>query len=354
MSESRALATVDGEETAVALAPPRTTNEVLEDQQRIVECMEKVMQSGRDFGSIEGFSSGKPSLFKGGAEKLGVLFHLAAEPIVEDLSVMDEIRYRVTVRVTDQYTGAFLGAGIGECSTAEAKYAWRAAVCEEEYKEATPEQRREKWFKGKGNDDPYKQQQIRTVPADNANTVLKMGKKRAHVDAMLTVTAASSIFTQDLEDIDPELRSGTKSSATAAGASTGQRQQQTGPPADWKDNEARIITARVKDVRTKQGSNSRGEYTQTSVTFENGMRASGFDGSFPEKLQTAKNAGSSCKVVAKLQRKGRYLNLISIEDTIFDQTEEKPKDEGQGNGNGAPPDDAEFDTGGDQPDAKSG
>jgi len=39
-----------------------------------------------------------------------------------------------------------------------------------------------------------------TNPADQFNTVLKMAKKRAHVDAVLTVTAASDIFTQDIED----------------------------------------------------------------------------------------------------------------------------------------------------------
>jgi hypothetical protein len=38
-------------------------------------------------------------------------------------------------------------------------------------------------------------------PADYYNTCLKMAKKRAHVDAILTVTAASDIFTQDLEDM---------------------------------------------------------------------------------------------------------------------------------------------------------
>lgn len=41
-------------------------------------------------------------------------------------------------------------------------------------------------------------------PADYYNTVLKMAKKRAHVDAVLTATAASDIFTQDIEDM-PEV-----------------------------------------------------------------------------------------------------------------------------------------------------
>jgi hypothetical protein len=37
--------------------------------------------------------------------------------------------------------------------------------------------------------------------ADCYNTVLKIAKKRAHVDAMLTATAASDIFThEEIED----------------------------------------------------------------------------------------------------------------------------------------------------------
>jgi hypothetical protein len=36
--------------------------------------------------------------------------------------------------------------------------------------------------------------------ADTYNTVLKMAKKRAHVDAILTATAASDIFTQDIDE----------------------------------------------------------------------------------------------------------------------------------------------------------
>jgi hypothetical protein len=39
--------------------------------------------------------------------------------------------------------------------------------------------------------------------ADTYNTVLKMAKKRALVDATLTATAASDIFNQDLEDYTP-------------------------------------------------------------------------------------------------------------------------------------------------------
>ena len=49
-----------------------------------------------------------------------------------------------------------------------------------------------KYFKYRiDNDDPY------TL----ANTVLKMAKKRAQIDAVLTVASLSEIFTQDMEDL---------------------------------------------------------------------------------------------------------------------------------------------------------
>ena len=44
-------------------------------------------------------------------------------------------------------------------------------------------------------------------PADYYNTVLKMAKKRAFVDAILTTTGASDIFTQDIEDMPETLAS---------------------------------------------------------------------------------------------------------------------------------------------------
>ncbi len=51
-------------------------------------------------------------------------------------------------------------------------------------------------------------------PADDYNTVLKMAKKRALVDAVLTATAASDIFTQDLEDITANMAMYPQASAT--------------------------------------------------------------------------------------------------------------------------------------------
>jgi hypothetical protein len=94
-----------------------------------------------------------------------------------------------------------LGVGVGECSSDEEKYRWRRAVNQAEWNETAEDRRRKKWKRG-GRSGDYQEIQVRTNPADIANTVLKMSKKRAMVDGVLTVTAASDIFSQDLEDIE--------------------------------------------------------------------------------------------------------------------------------------------------------
>jgi hypothetical protein len=164
------------------------------------DVMLEVMKDGTHYGVIPGTKS--KSLYKAGAEKLMATFRLAGDPEVEDLSRDGEIHYRVKV-VLRSASGNFVGAGIGECSSQEDKYAWRGMVCEEEF-DATPENRRRvKFAKWQGKVEQKKQ--IRTNPADVANTILKMAKKRAQVDAVITCTAASDIFTQDIEDLPEEV-----------------------------------------------------------------------------------------------------------------------------------------------------
>lgn len=184
---------------------PLTAAEIKAQVNLIQEVMAAVMKDGHHYGTVPGCGK-KKILFKPGAEKLAMTFRLAVEPHAEEIPTDDGITFRVRCHITNQVTGTFLGCGVGECSTKEEKYQWRASVCDEEY-EGTPEdRRREKWKKGYDNKKPYKVKQIKTSPADASNTVLKMAKKRALVDAVLTVTGASDIFDQDLEDMPPELR----------------------------------------------------------------------------------------------------------------------------------------------------
>lgn len=169
---------------------------------RIQEVMTAVMKKDTHFGVIPGTQ--KPTLYKAGSEVLLSTFRIAVEPEVEDLSTSDEVRYRVRAIGRHQTSGIVMGSGLGECSSNEEKYRWRRAVCDQEFDETPEDRRREKWFRGR--DEPYKQKQIRTVPADVANTVLKMAKKRAQIDMTLTALAASDIFTQDVEDAPEEMR----------------------------------------------------------------------------------------------------------------------------------------------------
>lgn len=170
----------------------------------IQEVMSAVMKDKEHYGKIPGCGD-KPALFKAGAEKLMATFRIAADPEVEDLSTPDEAHYRVRVKGISA-SGQLLGAGVGEASSGEDKWKWRSAVCDQEFIETPEDRRRAKWKKG--GDGAYQVKQVRTQAADVANTVLKMAKKRALVDMVLTVTAASDIFAQDIEELPEEMRDG--------------------------------------------------------------------------------------------------------------------------------------------------
>src|SRR5687768_12929813 len=104
----------------------------------VQDVMREVMIEGTHYGKIPG-TNGK-SLWKAGAEKLMATFRLGAKPRVEDMSQGGEIHYRVFVSLVTA-NGDFVGEGLGECSSQEDKYAWRAAVNQKEF-DATPENRR--------------------------------------------------------------------------------------------------------------------------------------------------------------------------------------------------------------------
>lgn len=172
--------------------------------QQIQRLMNDVLKKDVDYGIIPGMPKDtKPSLRKSGSEQILAMFRIAVEPLVEDLSTEDCYRYRVTTRLTDVRTEAFLGAGLGECSTNETKYKWKRTYSEKEFN-AAPADRKKIQFKRYKDDHgtwiDAEDMMIRQEPADMANTALKIAKKRSQVDGTLTVTGASSMFSQDLDD----------------------------------------------------------------------------------------------------------------------------------------------------------
>lgn len=174
----------------------------------VQQVMQAVMKEGVHYGVIPGCK--QPSLYKSGSEALLATFHISVEPLVEEIVSRDErgrvveIRYRVKCVGRHSPTGNVVGYGIGECSTGEDKYAWRRAVCIEEFEATEETMRRVKWGKYQGK--TQKTEQVRVNPADMSNTVLKMAKKRAQIDMTLTTLGCSDIFAQDLEDLDETLR----------------------------------------------------------------------------------------------------------------------------------------------------
>ena len=178
--------------------------------------MREVMHEDEHYGKIPG--TDKPTLLKPGAEKLGMVFRLRPEfEIIETWHPDGHLTVRVKCRLYHIPTSQLIGEGDGICSTKEKKYAYRNGQlkCPECGKAAVLKSKKEPefycWAKKDGcgmtfplDDTRIVSQAVGSVPndciADCYNTVLKIGDKRAHVAAILTATAASDIFTQDLED----------------------------------------------------------------------------------------------------------------------------------------------------------
>lgn len=194
------------------------------------DIMSNVMKLDEHYGTIPG--TNKPSLYKPGAEKLGFTFRLRPEYEIRRSDVGNGHReYEVVCTLYHIPTGQSVGQGVGSATTMEGKYRYRKGdlLCSECGAAAIIKGKQEfggGWicYQKKGGcgkkwtdkDNPFEGINTDRVehdnPADYYNTILKMAKKRAHVDAILTATAASDIFTQDVEDM-PEVIPGAKKEA---------------------------------------------------------------------------------------------------------------------------------------------
>lgn len=158
--------------------------------------------SGQDYGVIPG--TNKPTLLKPGAEKIAKLLGLADSYEIMDRQedwVKGFFRYIIKCRLTSVSHGVVISEGMGECNSMESKYRWRWISAKDlpAGLDATKLIQQERHSKNGGhwtvfrleNDDIYSQ----------VNTLLKMAKKRALVDAALSAGRLSEVFTQDVEDL---------------------------------------------------------------------------------------------------------------------------------------------------------
>jgi hypothetical protein len=193
---------------------------------------------GEDYGVIPGTK--KPTLLKPGAEKLcnfyGLVPTFSQQVVVGDgvhspvLRVLCECRLH---RTNDD--GPVVGMGLGAANSWERKHRYRSAdrACPAcgvagTIRRSGYERNGDKgWYchtrAGGCNatfhskDPAIVDQQGGRVenpdPYDVENTLVKMAKKRALVDATLTATATSGLFAQDIEDLEPTNRPTTTDAA---------------------------------------------------------------------------------------------------------------------------------------------
>jgi hypothetical protein len=127
--------------------------------------VKEMMIAGQDYGIIGGYH--KPTLLKPGAEKLCDIFGFSKQVnIINRIENWEKgiFAYEVKVTLVSKQTGFMEAEGIGTCNSKEKNF-------------------------------------IDQDPFSLVNTLLKMAKKRALIDAVLSATRASGIFTQDIEDL---------------------------------------------------------------------------------------------------------------------------------------------------------
>jgi hypothetical protein len=250
----------------------------------------ETLKEGTDYGKIPGCGD-KPSLFKPGAEKVTKLLNLYEDyEFVERIEDFDRPLFHYVVRcvLRDIATGTRVASGLGSCNSRESKYRYRwipeAELSAEEKVGAKKRGGRQTLFEfdfalkkretsgqyGKPEshwalfDAAVKAGTARSAERatkrgkatglevdvdatfyqvenpeifDEVNTIIKMGKKRAHVDATLAAGRLSELFTQDLED-----RAGSAGEPPVEGSGNGGAKADPKPAADKKaepDKEAK-------------------------------------------------------------------------------------------------------------------
>lgn len=198
-------------------------------QDRIKKIKQELMEQDTHYGVIPG--TNKPGLLKPGAEVLCSIYSLRPDfiPTIESGDGVSTPTLRVTMRCElhlGDLSGPVVAVGYGSANSFERKHRYRRGEracptcgvigkiikgkdefgggwlcwkskggCGAKWPDGAPEIESQQAGDVE-NPDPY----------DLENTLVKMAKKRAHIDAALTGTASSDLFTQDLDEGGPSER----------------------------------------------------------------------------------------------------------------------------------------------------
>lgn len=123
------------------------------------------LRAGIDYTTLMKCNN-KAVLLKGGAEHLASVFGFRTKSEIVHREFLPDTKFLMYEISTTVYTseGDIVAVGLGSANTLETRY-------------------------------------IKQGLAMSANTVLKMARKRSYVDAILSATGSSRIFTQDIEDL---------------------------------------------------------------------------------------------------------------------------------------------------------
>jgi hypothetical protein len=234
------------------------------------QVLSKVMVKGTHYGTVPGCGD-KLVLLKPGADVLAMTFRLVPQFAVTRVDLENGHReYDVTCSMYGS-DGALLGQGVGSASTMEKKYRYRKD--------------------GTGN--KIENEDI----ADVYNTVLKIAKKRSHIDATLTVTGAADLFTQDMIDEDDTPRKPVSMPTEKQPATT---------PATAEG----VMVGPVAEVSSKSGKGARGEWTKYGVKIGD-VWYSTFDAKIGKEAEAFKATGTPVHVEYKTNEKG-YHDIVSL------------------------------------------
>lgn len=200
----------------------------------------EILTEGADYGIIPG--TPKPTIYKPGIEKLSSLFRLAVTYEQAIVAGDDESTPAISVRThadvhVESKDGPVIAQGIGEANSWEVKHRYRKASRSCPACGVEGSIRRSKaeygggWYcseckaKFEFQDDAIVAQASGRAenqdPYDLVNTLVKMSKKRAQTDGVLTATCSSDLFTQDIDEKVPGGKAETREATAARGPASG-------------------------------------------------------------------------------------------------------------------------------------
>lgn len=171
-----------------------SVNEIMKKISQMHAIIQNNLRKDYDYGVIPG--TNKPTLLKPGGEKICMLFNLYPE--YEFLQTIEDYNkgfFSYNLKCTLKVDERPVSQGVGSCNSKEKRY--RCILVKEipeNYLGITEK------IEDKLGNIKYKIENPDVYSF--VNTILKMAKKRAFIDAVLQVASLSDIFTQDLEDFN--------------------------------------------------------------------------------------------------------------------------------------------------------